>query len=76
MEISEKLIAAIVSAILGGLLAYLTMTVRISKGLVAKYDLDLRARRIEVYQKLWKHLQPLAMYSRSTSFTKKKASSL
>jgi hypothetical protein len=76
MEITDKVIEAVLSAILGGLIAYLTMSVKIRKDLVAKYDLDLRSRRIEVYRKLWKHLQPLAKYSRSQPFTKACASTL
>jgi len=70
MEITDTVIAALASAKFGGLLAYLTMSVKVRKDLVAKYDMDLRNRRIEVYQELWKYLQPLAMYSRSKLFSK------
>jgi hypothetical protein len=31
--------------------------------LKAKYDISLRDKRIEVYQELWKRLEPFAIYS-------------
>ncbi len=54
---------ALISGILGFLASTVTMFLKFRKDLEAKYDLDLRARRIVAYKELWKHLQPLAKYS-------------
>lgn len=55
MQSPAPVVMALFSAFGGGLLAYLTVAVRIRKVLVAKYDLDLRSKRIKEHRKLWNH---------------------
>jgi hypothetical protein len=56
--------ASLVLAGLTALFAYFRTRSRISLDLSAEYDKDLRTSRLQVYQELWKLLEPLARYSR------------
>lgn len=79
-EVSDKVTAAFVTGVLsliaGFIITYLSISVRNRKELEAKYDLDLRSRRIEVYRDLWKRLQSLSLYARTGTFKKKSAAEL
>lgn len=58
--------AIVVAAVTGvlGLIAGIAGTAYKSrKALESEYDIDLRKKRIDVYKKLWKELQVLALYS-------------
>jgi hypothetical protein len=53
-----------------------TAILKLRKDLEAKYDIDLRDKRIDVYKELWKRLQPLARYSPPAPVTYKKVQEL
>jgi hypothetical protein len=57
------------SAIIAGVLTYVTAVLKIRRDLAAQYDADLRRDRIGVYKELWKSLQPLARYAPERSLT-------
>ena len=47
----------------GGIGTYITAVLKYKHELKAKYDISLRDKRIEVYEELWKRLEPFALYS-------------
>ena len=55
---------AILPLTIGAVLSYFGTRWKITQDLEAEYDRDLRTARIQVYQELWKSLQPLAKYAR------------
>ncbi|HAJ37901.1 MAG TPA: hypothetical protein DCL15_19700 [Chloroflexi bacterium] len=48
---------------------YLAAILKFRKDLEADYDRDLRSRRLDVYKKLWNHLQLAARYDRPKPLT-------
>jgi len=70
---ADSVIAAVAtgaaSAIVAGVLTYVTAVVKIRRDLAAQYDADLRRERIGVYKELWKNLQPLARYAPERALT-------
>jgi hypothetical protein len=64
------LVTGALSALVAGVLTYLTTSLRIRKDLEARYDLDLRERRIRVYKQLWAYLEPFALYSPPGAITR------
>lgn len=64
------------SAIVGGVLTYVTTFKKIRLDLAAQYDADLRRDRIGVYKTLWKCTEPLARYARQQDFTHQDALTL
>lgn len=64
-----SILAALGSAVLGGVGTYLTTVLKIRQELSAQYDSDLRHDRIIAYRELWKCLEPLARYAPPGEFT-------
>ena len=64
------------SAVVSALLTYLSISVQVRKDLEAKYDIDLRNQRLNVYKELWQLLEPLAKYARPGPFTSSVAEGL
>jgi hypothetical protein len=60
----------ILSAAVGAVAGIVTTVWKSRKDLEARYDIDLRKRRIEAYADLWKKLEPLAYYSRPQPVTR------
>jgi hypothetical protein len=59
MEVVLALTSSVLTAIITAYLA----SRKIREDLEARYDTDLRERRLNVYTELWKSLEPLAKYS-------------
>lgn len=59
-----ELAAAVIGALVGGLVTFSTTRWQIRKELEFEYDKDLRERRIAEYRKLWKLVELFALYSR------------
>jgi hypothetical protein len=76
IPLDVTVIVAIITGVLGILGTYLSAVLKFRKDLEAKYDIDLRDKRIEVYKELWKRLQPLAKYSPPGPFTFNKVQEL
>jgi hypothetical protein len=76
IPLDVTVIVAIITGALGIVGTYLSAVVKFRKDLEAKYDIDLRDKRIEVYKELWKRLQPLAKYLPAMPFTYKIAQEL
>lgn len=66
----DVLLSLVGSVVTGIVTAYLTSR-KVREDLEAKYDTDLRERRLTVYAELWKLLEPLAKYSRPGPVTPK-----
>jgi hypothetical protein len=58
----DVLLSLVASILTGLVTAYFTSR-KVREDLEAKYDTDLRDRRLKVYAELWKLLEPLAKYS-------------
>jgi hypothetical protein len=69
IPLDVTVIVAIITGALGIVGTYLSAILKFRNDLKAKYDIDLRDKRIEVYKELWKRLQLLAKYSPPTPFT-------
>jgi hypothetical protein len=65
----ENIIIGLISGIVGAVITYFTTRSKIRLELTAEYDKELRKKRLEVYQELWKLLKPLARFSRENPIT-------
>jgi hypothetical protein len=70
--VALAVVTAVVSAVLGGMVAYFTSR----RDLQLKFDASLRDLRIEAYKELWKELAPLAKYGRAEPLAKSDAQHL
>lgn len=69
MVTNDTIIVAVISLLSGVLVTYLGAILKFRKDLQAKYDIELRDRRICHFTKLWASLEPLAKYSPSAQIT-------
>ncbi|HEY8563320.1 MAG TPA: hypothetical protein VIL74_23280 [Pyrinomonadaceae bacterium] len=63
MEIGTSLLTGLISAALTAIVTYLATRSKIRLDLTVEYDKEIRKKRLELYEKLWKHLKPLARFS-------------
>jgi hypothetical protein len=68
--------AAAAAAGIGALFGILTTSWKTRKDLESQYDIDLRKKRIDAYQELWKMLEPLADYSPAAPLTRPRLKTL
>ena len=59
----DDLTNTLVAAMLTALTTYFALRAKVRRDLEAKYDADLRERRITAYSALWSLTEPLAIYS-------------
>ncbi|MEP6904058.1 MAG: hypothetical protein ABJA66_20215 [Actinomycetota bacterium] len=63
MEIASSLLTGLVSAAIAAVVTYFATRSKIRLDLTVENDKELRKKRLEVYQKLWIQLKPLARFS-------------
>jgi hypothetical protein len=63
----EKIIIVFFTAVV----TYFSTRSKLRTELTAKYDKELRDRRLKLYEELWPKTEPLGMYASSESFTYK-----
>ena len=73
-ETTEKILIAIVSAVISYVSAAITFLATRSKSrldMTVEYDKALHEKRLELYKQLWPKTEPLGKYASSDSFTYK-----
>jgi hypothetical protein len=68
-DILLPLLTGLVSGSFTAIVTYFATRSKIRLDLTAEYDKELRDKRREVYEKLWKLLKPLARFSREKQIT-------
>jgi hypothetical protein len=69
MEIGTSLLTGLISAALTAVVTYFATRSKISLDLTVEYDKEVRKKRLELYEKLWKLLKHLARFSREQNLT-------
>ena len=63
MEIGTSLLTGLVSAALTAIVTYYATRSKIRLDLTVEYDKEIRKKRLELYEKLWRLLKPFARFS-------------
>ncbi|HEY0461300.1 MAG TPA: hypothetical protein VGC97_19345 [Pyrinomonadaceae bacterium] len=69
METAISLLTGLVSAAVAAVVTYFATRSKIRLELTVEYDKEIRKKRLELYEKLWKLLKPLARFSAEEKIT-------